>query len=343
MDLPHVITKLGSTFGADTAQLRVVSADEMGFEVTVSEERSRDREIRHTREMVSFIAISGASGRVSADSWYDLPRETLGEYGQISMSGAWQTIMLQGQYESPVVVFSEPGSQGLTPVVVRLRNVSSDSFQARLEGMDAEQEGLAPELLSFIVMESGDWITRSGARIIAGTRSSDRLSRQGWESVSHEDLGHTPVVLTQIQTSNESGWTVTRVRRQRRQSFEFTMQEGERENRGTHAEESVGYIVIDAGDHGQGAHRLLSLTSPRRFNHTMKRIEFEQGFVGTPSVIAKLGSTFGGDSANLRLSEINTQGFLVKVAEEQSRDRELYHTTEKVSYIALPSSNGLID
>ena len=72
-------------------------------------------------------------------------------------------------------------------------------------------------------------------------------------------------------------------------------------------------------------------------------VQFDQAFEGAPSVIAKLGSHFGGDSANLRLGDVDEQGFGVKVAEEHSRDREMNHTPEKVSYIALPSTSGVID
>jgi hypothetical protein len=343
MNEATIIAKLGSTFGGDTSNVRVVSTDDSGFEVQVAEEQSRDSETRHTREMISFFALSGASGSITAESWHDLPRDPLGEYGQVALNGSWQTVMLQGQYQAPVIVFSEPGAQGLTPVVTRLRGVSGNSFQVRLEGVDVNPANLVPEVVSFMVLESGDWTTRSGARIVAGTHHSSRLSRQGWESVSFDSFDQTPVVLTQIQTSEESGWTVTRVRGQRRNGFRFTMQEGERDNRGSHAEESIGWIAVDAGDHGMSDRRLLSVTTPRSYNHTMGLIQFDQAFDNAPSVIAKLGSTFGGDSANLRLGEVDSAGFGVKVAEEQSRDRELNHTPEKVSYIALPSGAGVID
>jgi V8-like Glu-specific endopeptidase len=343
LESPTVIAKLGSTFGGDTAHARIINADESGFDVQVAEEQSQDQETRHTTEMISFFAFAGSTGSITADPWQDAPRDPLGEYGQVTVNGAWQTVMLQGQYQAPVVVFSEPGSQGLTPVATRIRGVGAQSFQVRLEGIDVAPENITSEVMSFIVMESGDWITRNGARIVAGTRNSNKLSRQGWESVSFAHFTQTPVVLTQIQTSNEEGWTVTRVRRQNRTRFHFTMQESELNNRGIHAEESVGYIAITAGDHGPSGQRLLGVNTARSYNHTVRGVQFDQTFESAPSVIAKLGSTYGGDSANLRLSDIGMEGFAVQVAEEQSRDSELNHIAEQVSYIALDSTSGVID
>jgi len=125
--------------------------------------------------------------------------------------------------------------------------------------------------------------------------------------------------------------------------FRFTMQEGERDNRGSHAQEAIGWVAMSTGDHGSADHRLLSQNTRRRYSHVMRLVNFGQAFESTPSVIAKLGSSFGRDSANIRLGEVNADGFGVKVAEEQSRDREMNHIAEMVSYIAFPLPSGIID
>ena len=59
-----------------------------------------------------------------------------------------------------------------------------------------------------------------------------------------------------------------------------------------------------------------------------------------PSVIAKLGSTYGIDSANVSVSDSTSDGFTVRVAEERSRDRETRHTAEELSLLILPGSAG---
>ncbi len=63
---PAVIAKLGSYEDSDPATLRLLKVNEEGFRVWVQEERSKDRETRHGREAVSYLAFEGSSGTIDA-------------------------------------------------------------------------------------------------------------------------------------------------------------------------------------------------------------------------------------------------------------------------------------
>ncbi|MEO1297788.1 MAG: hypothetical protein AAFW75_18805, partial [Cyanobacteria bacterium J06636_16] len=71
-------------------------------------------------------------------------------------------------------------------------------------------------------------------------------------------------------------------------------------------------------------------------------VKFEEGFDLAPSVIAKLGSFAGSDTANLRLDDITSTSFGVGVHEEQSLDAELNHVNEAVSFLALEGKSGTL-
>ena len=56
-----------------------------------------------------------------------------------------------------------------------------------------------------------------------------------------------------------------------------------------------------------------------------------------PCLITKLSSFRGGDTSNTRIISSGKSSFKVRIREEQSRDREMWHTGETVSYLAISS------
>jgi hypothetical protein len=338
---PSIIVKLNSYYGRDTANVRVASLSQGSFTAQVMEDRSADRERRHARESLSFLALEGESGPIMSSQEQPEPPapQTFGEYGQVTITQEWQTIMTQHTYEDPVVVVSDPAAQGGVAITIRLRSVGSDSFEARLESA-VEGDTLAPSTVSFMVMESGEWITASGARMIAGHRETSRLNSRGFDVVTHQRFNRGTVAFTHVQTYNEGGWLTTRMRRQNARSFQVAMQEAELTNSGEHAVEELGWIVIERGAHDLGDSSILTMTTPRVFSHAPVQINFTQGFEARPTLLSKLGSTYGRDSANISVSEAGASGFVAIVAEERSRDEELGHAREQLSFIALSSVSG---
>ena len=339
-----LLVKIASSFGRDTALARVSDQLSDRFNVQVAEEQSRDQELRHTREAISYLVFGDRSGRLHIEE--DAEPETgtdrsFGEFGQITINDQWQTVMLQKQYESPIVVVSDPKAQNGLAMSVRLRNVNTQSFEVKLQGSAGHLDHLSPENISFMVIEEGEWVSENGARISAGQVSSNKLSRQGWESVRFDQRSQSMVAFTQVQSTAEEGWLVTRVKNQSRRGFDFTMQEQEiDQRRGTHDTETIGWIVIDEGDHQLDHSRLLSTTTSSAISHRVTQVQFTQAFESTPLMIAKMGSTRGGDSSNVSIEEANASGFNVRIAEENSRDQETRHIRESVSIIALSDRSG---
>jgi hypothetical protein len=57
MDIPVFIADMQTADGMDTANLRWRNKDIYGVEVQIDEERSRDRETRHTTEVVGYMVF----------------------------------------------------------------------------------------------------------------------------------------------------------------------------------------------------------------------------------------------------------------------------------------------
>ncbi len=54
-----------------------------------------------------------------------------------------------------------------------------------------------------------------------------------------------------------------------------------------------------------------------------------------PVFLADMQTSNGGNTANLRRQDKDFYGIDVKIAEEQSLDGEIYHTTEVVGYMVF--------
>ena len=65
--------------------------------------------------------ITAAGEQLAAE--FSSASTAFAEYGQVAANQTWQTISLTGVYTDPVVIVSDPSSNGGDPVAVRLRNV----------------------------------------------------------------------------------------------------------------------------------------------------------------------------------------------------------------------------
>lgn len=264
----------------------------------------------------------------------------IGEYGTLNLNQKWQTVSLDDAYINPVVIVSDPTLKGSDPATIRLRNVTQNTFQISLQEPNYKDGTHTNESVSYLVMEAGDWELTDGTRISAGIQNSTRLTPQGFNKVDLTGFESAPTVLSQVQTFNGGDWVTTRTTGQTSSGFKLAMQEEESLNQGGHAQETIGWLAVDQGTASDGDTLLQGGTTSRSHNHNRSKVSFKADFDAAPSLIAKLGSFYGSDTANLRLDAITSNSFGVGVQEEQSLDGELNHTNESVSFLALEGQSG---
>ena len=270
-------------------------------------------------------------------------RSTFAEYGQLSLNHNWQSVSLDNSYINPVVIVSDPTFNGGDPVAVRLRGIGSSSFQIRLQEPNYLDGAHINETLSYLVVEAGEWELADGTRLSAGTTSSNKLSSAGFESLSFSNsFSSTPTVLSQVQTFAGSDWVVTRTKEINANGFQLAMQEEEQLNDGAHANETIGWLAVESGSASDGSTSFQAATTANSYTNSTKALSFSSPFSSAPSLLAKLDSFNGTDTANLRISSLSTSGFNTRVYEEQSRDSEIDHITESLAYLALDGSSGFL-
>ena len=265
----------------------------------------------------------------------DASFNTICEFGTITLNHRWKTVSLTNTYTSPVVITSDPSFRGGDFCSVRLRNISSNSFQIRLDEPKYLDRRHTNETLSYIVGEKGSW-TVGSHKMVLNTFSTNKLSHRGGFVTKYFEgsFDATPNLFTTIQTFVGSDLVVTRTKDITVNGFKCTMQEEEKKNRGSHTNETIGYMAIETGNYTIGD-IVVKSGQVSNVTHRNKSVSYNSSFSSTPSLMTGLLSYRGGDTSNTRIVGQNTAGFTVKIHEEKSRDREIRHTNETVAYLAL--------
>lgn len=266
----------------------------------------------------------------------------IGEYDNLTVNHNWQTIDFNNTYRNPVVIVSDPTVRGGDPAAVRIQNITDSSFQLRLQEPRYLDDLHATESASYIVLEAGDWTLADGTRISAGLHNSDLLTSKGFDKIDLQKFDSTPAILSQTQTFNGGDWITTRTQEQSNSGFQLAMQEEEALNSGNHIQEKIGWLAVEQGAASDGDTLLQSSMTGREVNSDLTAIQFEESFSTAPSLIAKLGSYYGADTANLRIHEISDTSFGVQVYEDKSLDAEIGHTKEAITFLALEGTSGTL-
>ncbi|MGD1806664.1 calcium-binding protein [Dapis sp. BLCC M126] len=357
------ITDFDSTEGdiidIETSKYGFSSVSDLSFDATTGELKvaATGTTIVTLENPVDFTSDDiYLDGIQNTDPFLEEQSVVIGEYGTIDgLEIGWQTIDLDNTYVNPVVITSDPTYNGTDVAAIRLRNVDSDSFEARILEPDYYTDNFhGGETISYVVVEAGEWELNDGTRINAGLHNTDNLvqAQSDLDTVDFTDNGlsdfsSTPTVLTQVQTFDGDDWVVTRVDGQSQTGFQVGMQEEESRNSGTHATESIGWLAIEDGASFDSSGDLLLQggTTGAQVDENFTTINYSQSFDVAPTLIAKMASFDGIDPSVLRIDDnslSSTTGFEAFVQEDTSLDTETGHALESVSYLGFNGSEGLL-
>jgi hypothetical protein len=220
------------------------------------------------------------------------------EHGVVSADENWVTVDLANTYTDPIVIAGPATYNGSDPGVVRLRNVSADSFQVRFQEWDYLDGGHKTEQIGYMAVERGVWEIGSGRILVADsadTGNTDPSSPTAVGFPGGASFSSAPVVVATQQTADGGDAVTERLSGIGASGFSVCLQE--EEAGGGHKTETVGYVAVGSGSGGTGS---LS-------------VSIEAG-TGDPS------------------------GWQVAVVEEQSKDNETNHASETVGHIRFTDS-----
>ena len=264
----------------------------------------------------------------------------VGDGTEIGVSGIatnvthnWQTVNLPVSFTNPVVVAGGSTRDGGHQGTVRVRNVTSDSFQIRFQEWDYRDGWHTTEDIGYLVVEAGTHTLTDGTKLVAGTTT---LTNESFRTISFgSSFASAPLVIGQVMTDNDSAAVVERIRRINTSSFQMQFNEEEAAD-GIHATETVGFIAIDQGAATSGDISLNAVRTGNSVTHRNTTVTFGSvDGAANPVILSDMQTRDGGDAATLRHRRQNSTSVTLFVEEEASRDSELNHTTEVAGVLAL--------
>jgi hypothetical protein len=271
----------------------------------------------------------------------------------VGVSDAWTDVSLSQAYSSPVAVCTVEydTDNDLLPALVRMDNVSQNSFKIRLQNPSGES--LDSRDVHCVVVEEGAWEMSDGRKIEAKKYLSTLTdyAKSTWvgEEQTYTNSYTNPVVLGQVMSYNDPDWSVFWSRGSNR--FEapsgstlFTGKHIGEDVDKTRDDETVGYIVIETGHATSNGIEIETARGPDLpigyVQGEGETYTFDTAFSTTPAVAVL--SQVAMDGANggwavLALAPSKTS-MRVAIDEDQILDEERNHGGEELDYIVFSAA-----
>ena len=229
---PIVVVGPPSYNGSDPTTVRIRNVSDNSFEVQMDEWDYLDGP--HTTEQLSYLVMEAGS-------------HILGglrvEAGALTVKEGFQTQTLaSGFSSSPIVLtqcvsYNEPSA-----VTTRVRNVSAESFDVRLQEEEAADGVHASESLHYIALETG---VGSDAKWNVEAASSDNSFTHQWKKVTLQGSYSNPLFFATMQSFAGNNTAALRYRSLDATSVELKVEEERsKDDEVNHIPEVVAYLVL---------------------------------------------------------------------------------------------------
>lgn len=256
------------------------------------------------------------------------------DLGTVSVGSRWKTVHLQRKFEHPVVIAKALSTNGRQPAHVRLKGVNATAFMARVEEWDYLDDKHALENVSYLVMNAGSYSV-DGKKVVAGLANvTDKPARVNFRP--RPGFGNAvPVVFSQLQTVRGSQAAIARNANVSSTGFRVRVQEEENSSdNGRHVAELIGFIAAEPGSYPELGNTYVGVADG--VTHRWSFLKLPEKSSGVPLFIADMQTLRGADPASLRYRNLSASSVQLRVQEEQSKDKEMFHAPEQVGFLTVP-------
>ncbi len=146
-ETPAMIACLQTTKEKDPVTVRFDNVTTTEADVYLQEETSEDAETAHAGETLAYLAFE--PNLVLKDKNDDF----IGETGFAILTDNWTHVYLQNEYNKPVVILGGATNNDGEPLTLRVRNVTADGFDLRIQEWDYQDDIHGVEKVFYLVME----------------------------------------------------------------------------------------------------------------------------------------------------------------------------------------------
>jgi len=199
-------------------------------------------------------------------------------------------------------------------------------------GVVVEEERSADEEMNHTDEQVG-YAATDRTSTFGGNGEAGHLQGAQGGSWHTESLGTSytePVVLAGPLSYHDRAPAHLRLRNVGSVSFEWKIEEWLNPQDGAHARERAGYLVVETGTRTLDGVKMEAGKASTTDDWTS--VSFEQSFQEEPVVLATVQTFNGGDPVVTRVKGVTSEGFEVRVQEEEARGT---HTTETIGYLAV--------
>lgn len=171
----------------------------------------------------------------------------------------------------------------------------------------------------------------------AGAVTFAQAGPDHWRTVALDGSYADPVVVCSPVSYGGAAPSTVRVRNVASDSFELQVDEWDYLD-GAHAEETIGYLVMEAGRYVLPDGRLVEAGVADGVDHNWLSIDYAGAFPGTPVVVSQTMSSDGSDAVVTRQRNVRPDGLDVRLQEQE--DGSGTHLGETVGYVAIQPGRG---
>ena len=318
-----VIVGALSLNGWNPSVIRVRNVTGSGFEVRVQEWEYLDG--YHAIEQVNYLVIESGS--------YELPGGSRVEAGRFSANavGSFAAVQFKQPFSTvPVVMTTTTSVNEGDAVAMRLRNITTTTFDYRIQEQEANDQRHAPEEAGYIAWEPSAG-SMDGLVFEIG-RTANSVTHNFQALPFYEPFSSPPVFLAGMQTFDGSNTAAVRWQKKQPAGIEVKIEEEQSvDAEMDHTTEVIGYMAFEA----------RKSVLPMEFgeidvNDQWKTVTLNRVY-DEPVVIVGALSLNGWNPSVIRVRNVTGGGFEVRVQEWEYLDG--YHVIEQVNYLVIESGS----
>jgi len=244
------------------------------------------------------------------------------------------TVTLVSDVANGVLVLNEDGTFTYTP---QAGFVGTDSFTYAVSdgrgGADEATVTLTVDPVAEAPQALGDVFAETGTLSLTDTLQTVNLQH------SYND----PVVIAFVATENSNEPVTVRIHEVQGSTLTLRLQEPNHLD-GSHAEEAVHFMVVEAGTWVLPDGTLLeagTVDTDKLSSKGFEAVDFDAEFDAAPVLLSQVQTANGGDFVTTRQADASAEGFQIAMQEEEALNGD-GHITETVGWVAIEAGSGRV-